>query len=78
MQAHAARAFVGYFMIFGARGAHVRRTEGWSAGSTAWLEELDVPRCPPVEGGNTKGYSSTYLAMGFANVRAGTRYPPEH
>ena len=22
---------------------------------------------------NTKGYSSTYLAMGFANVRAGTR-----
>ena len=21
---------------------------------------------------NTKGYSSTYLAMGFANVRAGT------
>ena len=27
---------------------------------------------------NTKGYSSTYLAMGFANVRAGTRYPPEH
>ena len=28
--------------------------------------------------GNTKGYSSTYLAMGFANVRAGTWYPPEH
>ena len=34
---------------------------------------------------NTKGYSSTYLAMGFANVRAGTQkrravfgYPPEH
>ena len=23
---------------------------------------------------NTKGYSSTYLAMGFANVRAGTHY----
>ena len=23
---------------------------------------------------NTKGYSSTYLAMGFANVRAGTWY----
>ena len=23
--------------------------------------------------GNTKGYSSTYLAMGFANIRAGTR-----
>ena len=27
---------------------------------------------------NTKGYSSTYLAMGFANVRAGTWDPPEH
>ena len=27
---------------------------------------------------NTKGYSSTYLAMGFANVRAGTWYPPKH
>ena len=27
---------------------------------------------------NTKGYSSTDLAMGFANVRAGTRHPPEH
>ena len=27
---------------------------------------------------NTKGYSSTCLATGFANVRAGTWYPPEH
>ena len=34
---------------------------------------------------NTKGYSSTYLAMGFAGVRAGTQkrrgvlgYPPKH
>jgi hypothetical protein len=34
---------------------------------------------------NTKGYSSTYLAMGFADVRAGTQkrrgvfgYPPDH
>ena len=27
---------------------------------------------------NTKGYSSTYLAIGFANVRADTWYPPEH
>ena len=42
---------------------------------------------PPYFSGtcNTKGYSSTYLAMGFANVRAGTLkrravfgYPPEH
>ena len=30
------------------------------------------------DAGNTNGYSSTYLAMGFAYVRAGTRYPPEH
>ena len=30
-----------------------------------------VPACPR---GNTNGHSSTYLAMGFANVRAGTRY----
>ena len=34
-------------------------------------------RCPHAAA-NTKGYSSTYLAMGFANVRAGTWYPPEH
>ena len=27
---------------------------------------------------STKGYSSTYLAMGLAHVRAGTWYPPEH
>ena len=27
---------------------------------------------------NTKGYSSTYLAMGVANARAGAGYPPEH
>ena len=26
----------------------------------------------------TNGYSSTYLAMVLANVRAGTRYPPEY
>ena len=28
--------------------------------------------------GNTKGYSSTYLSMGLADVRAGTRYPSGH
>ena len=40
---------------------------------------------PPPRVRNTKGYSSTYLAMGCANVRAGTQkrrgvfgYPPEH
>ena len=27
---------------------------------------------------NTTGYSSTDLDMGFANVREGTWYPPEH
>ena len=26
---------------------------------------------------NTKGYASAYLAVGSANVRAGTCYPPE-
>ena len=38
---------------------------------------IDKPVQPCVQS-NTKGYSSAYLAMGFANVRAGTRYPPEH
>ena len=28
----------------------------------------------PMVGGNSNGYSSTYLAMGFANVLAGTWY----
>ena len=41
--------------------------------SSGALAALGEGRC-----GNTKGYSSTYLAMGFANIRAGTRYPPEH
>ena len=35
-------------------------------------------RKAPASVNNTKGYSSTYLAMACANVRAGTRYPPEH
>ena len=46
------------------------------------LEAAVGPSMPAL---NTKGYSSTYLAMGFANVRAGTQkrrgvfeYPPEH
>ena len=37
-----------------------------------------APSSRPAPSCNTKGYSSTYLAMGFANVRAGTWYPPEH
>ena len=47
---------------------------------------VTIHSVPPRAGGqvpvrrraHTNGYSSTYLAMGFANVRAGTRYPPEH
>ena len=48
-----------------------------------WWLRSDLARPPRVR--NTKEYSSTYLAMGFANVRAGTNtrrgvfgYPPEH
>ena len=40
----------------------------------AWLRHLQGPSSPPPC--NKKGYSSTYVAMGFANVRAGTWYPP--
>ena len=46
---------------------------------------VDPQARPAQTPANTKGYSSTYLAMGFANVRAGTQkrrgvfgYPPEH
>ena len=39
---------------------------------------LDATRAPLARPRNTKGYSSTDLAMGFANVRAGAWYPPEH
>ena len=38
------------------------------------LSRIQAVRPP----GNTKGYSSTYLAIRFANVRAGTWFPPEH
>ena len=45
----------------------------------------DYHQVRPPAVGNTKGYSSTYLAMGFASVRASTQksravfgYPPEH
>ena len=37
---------------------------------------LDLLSLVGVACGNTKGYSSTYLAMGFANVRAGTQKRP--
>ena len=42
--------------------------------SSVSFAQLACSRCVA----NTNGYSSTYLAMGFAHVRAGTRYPPEH
>ena len=35
--------------------------------------ELDASRQKEARQSNAKGYSSTYLAMGFANVRAGTQ-----
>ena len=35
-------------------------------------------RAAPSTLSNTKGCSSTFLALRFANVRAGTWYPPEH
>ena len=45
------------------------RTEAAAHGARCWAD---------LRGRNTKGYSSTYLAMGFANVRAGTRSLPTH
>ena len=49
-----------------------------------WRRKLAVRALPVLR--NTQGYSSTYLAMGFADVRAGTSvarrgvygHPPEH
>ena len=35
---------------------------------------LATTQARPSPTSNIKGYSSTYLAMEFANVRAGTRY----
>ena len=52
---------------------HYKGGEGFPFSITR-EDTSQLPRAPR----NTKGYSSTYLAMGFANVRAPTRYPPEH
>ena len=41
-----------------------------AAAAVRWYRLAARP-VPPLR--NTKGYSSTYLAMGFANVRAGTQ-----
>ena len=46
------------------------RVDGWRY--TCWFRFDTVAR-PARTPFNTKAYSSTYLAMGFANVRAGTR-----
>ena len=57
-------------------------TAALSAGSSPVCKRARAsparPRDLPEPSCNTKGYSSTYLAMRFANVRAGTWYPPEH
>ena len=57
----------------------MRRLATQASTSVGWRGdeplESDVRATRPC---NTKGYSSTDLAMGFANVRAGTWYPPEH
>ena len=50
-------------------------TRSWQWSRPAALHLPLLMRVQPLR--NTNGYSSTYLAMGFANVRAGTRYPPE-
>ena len=47
-----------YYALFGYPGKDLPRTE---------------PARPAQTPANTKGYSSTYLAMGFANVREGTQ-----
>ena len=52
------------------RTLHSKRV-GYSKGKTV----VAGPSMPAL---NTKGYSSIYLAMGFANIRAGTSYPPKH
>ena len=47
-----------------------------SAQGSTWRQVVhlhNVSTPPPAQ-----GYSSTYLDMGFAVVRTGTRYPPEH
>ena len=57
-----------------------RVTRAWPVGLRVRAAQTETRK-----GLNTKGYPSTYLAMGFANVRAGTQkrrgvfgYPPEH
>ena len=56
----------------------------WQSGCCQSMPMAEKP-LPKLACDNTKGYSSTDLAMGLANVRAGTQkrravfeYPPEH
>ena len=59
---------------------HCRVPSTWAATGALLHSILDKVAVSTGGGGpssapsNTKGYSSTYLAMGFANVRAGTWY----
>ena len=50
-------------------------TPSWSSATPSGAIDLSCTCVRNSLRGNTKGYSSTYLAMGFANVRAGTWYP---
>ena len=58
-------------MEFGSSLKIANSTRGWNGGELSGSEPaFGGPSMPAL---NTKGYSSTYLAMGFANVRAGTQ-----
>ena len=73
------------YAVFTFMGTHSGERIDWSqlGEDCAVIARIyDGPSMPAL---NTKGYSSTDLAMGFANVRAGTQkrravfgYPPEH
>ena len=56
-------------------GASETRTNGPRHDGAVMTRSLDFPARPSISSepaGNAKGYSSTDLAMGFADVRAGT------
>ena len=50
------------------------KVQAYTRGHHEFQKELQerVDETPVQACDNTKGYSGTYLAMGFANVRAGT------
>ena len=64
---------------------HLTDSDAFTFPSTTYPQLAAKSKFRYVAAFNTKGYSSTYLAMGFAYVRAGTQkrravsgYPPEH